>query len=162
MFNRNLTGFFAQMYRAAACDAALLRRYPKLAWLALGAVVVPALYALIVLSSVWDSNARTSQLPVALVNQDAGLRYGSRDVNLGAEVFQTMRAHGLFGYRDFSDAGAARRAVREGRLAFAVLLPPDFSRRALLGAESGAGHLILYLSEGNNYAASGFAKRFAP
>ena len=162
MFNRNLTGFFAHLYRAAACDAALLRRYPKLAWSALGAVVVPALYALIVLSSVWDSNARTAQLPVALVNQDAGLRYGIRDVNLGAEVFEAMRAHGLFGYRDFSDADAARRAVREGKLAFAVLLPPDFSRRALLGSESGAGHLILYLSEGNNYAASGFAKRFAP
>ena len=162
MFNRNLTDFFAHLYRAAACDAALLRRYPKLAWSALGAVVVPALYALIVLSSVWDSNARTSQLPVALVNQDAGLRYGSRDVNLGAEVFQAIRAHGLFGYRDFSDADAARRAVREGQLAFAVLLPPDFSRQALLGTESGAGHLILYLSEGNNYAASGFAKRFAP
>ena len=162
MFNRNLTGFFAHLYRAAACDAALLRRYPKLAWSALGAVVVPALYALIVLSSVWDSNARTAQLPVALVNQDAGLRYGIRDVNLGAEVFEAMRAHGLFGYRDFSDADAARRAVREGQLAFAVLLPPDFSRRALLGSESGAGHLILYLSEGNNYAASGFAKRFAP
>jgi putative membrane protein len=162
MLIANLTEFFAQVHRAAACDAALLRRYPKLAWSALGAVVVPALYALIVLSSVWDSNARTSQLPVALVNQDTGLRYGIRDVNLGAEVFQAMRADGLFGYRDFNDADTARRAVREGQFAFAVLLPPDFSRRALLGSESGAGHLILYLSEGNNYAASGFAKRFAP
>ena len=53
-------------------------------------------------------------------------------------------------------------SVREGRLAFAVLLPPDFSRQAVLGAEPGAGRLILYLSEGNNYAAAGLARRFAP
>jgi putative membrane protein len=99
---------------------------------------------------------------VALVNQDTGLHYGTRDVNLGAEMLQTLQAQGLFGYREFSYAEDARREVRDGRLAFAVLLPPDFSRQALLGAEPGAGRLILYLSEGNNYAAAGLAKRFAP
>ena len=162
MSNVSSTGFIARVRRAAACDAALWRRHPKLAWSALGAMLVPALYALIVLSSVWDPNARTAQLPVALVNQDTGLRYGTRDVNLGAEVLQTLRAQGLFGYREVSDADDARRGVREGRHAFAVLLPPDFSRQAVLGAEPGAAHLILYLSEGNNYAASGLARRFAP
>ena len=157
-----MTGFFALTRRTVACDAALLRRHPKLAWSALGAMLVPALYALIVLSSVWDPNARTAQLPVALVNQDAGLRYGPRDVNLGAEVLQTLREQGLFGYRDFDDAQAARQGVREGRVAFAVLLPPEFSRQALLGTEPGAGRVILYVSEGNNYAAASLAKRFAP
>jgi len=162
MIHKGPTGLHSSFYLSAACDAALVRRHPKLAWSALGAMLVPALYALIVLSSVWDPSARTGQLPVALVNQDAGLRYGTRDVNLGAEVVQTLQAQGLFGYREFSDAEDARREVRDGRLAFAVLLPPDFSRRAMLGAEPGAGRLILYLSEGNNYAAAGLAKRFAP
>jgi putative membrane protein len=156
------TRLFGPLLRAAACDAALLRRYPKLLWSALGAVLVPALYALIVLSSIWDPNARTAQLPVGLVNQDIGLRYGSREVRLGAEVMQALRTQGLFGYREFDDAEAARQAVRQGRLAFAVLLPPDFSHQALLGAEPGAGRLILHLSEGNNYAAAGLARRFAP
>ena len=155
-------GFFAHAWRVAARDAGLLRRYPKLAWAALGVVLVPALYALIVLYSVWDPNARSAQLPVALVNQDAGLRYGAQDVNLGAEVMHTLLAQATFGYRQFDDADAARRAVREGSLAFAILLPGDFSRQAVLGSEPGGGRLILYVSEGNNYAAAGFAKRFAP
>ena len=162
MPNAQPYGFFGHLRCAAACDAALLRRYPKLLWSAIGAMLVPALYALIVLSSIWDPNSRMAQLPVGLVNQDIGLRYGLRDVNLGAEVLQALRTQGLFGYRLFSDASDARRAVRDGRLAFAVLLPADFSRQAVLGVEPGAGRLILYLSEGNNYAASGFAKRFAP
>jgi putative membrane protein len=146
----------------AACDAALVRRHRKLAWSAFGAMLVPTLYALIVLSSVWDPSARTPQLPVALVNQDTGFQYGTRDANLGAEMLQTLRAQGLFDYRQLNDAEEAKREVRDGRLAFAVLLPPDFSRQAMLGAEPGAGRLILYLSEGNNYAAAGLAKRFAP
>ena len=119
------TGFFGSLLRAAACDAALLRRYPKLLWSTLGAALVPALYALIVLSSLWDPNSRTAQLPVGLVNQDLGLHYGQREVNLGAEVLQALRTQGLFGYREFDDADDARRAVREGRLAFAVTLPAD-------------------------------------
>lgn len=160
--NTSPTGFFVQIGRAAACDAALLRRYPKLFWSALGAVLIPTLYALIMLSSLWDPNARTAQLPVALVNQDNGLRGGTHDLNLGAEVLHTLRAQGLFGYRELGDADQARRGVREGLLAFAVVLPQDFSRQALLGAEPGAGRLTLYLSEGNNYAASGIARRFAP
>ena len=162
MFNTSPTGFFGQLGRAAVCDAALLRRYPKLFWSALGAVLIPTVYVLIVLSSLWDPNARTAQLPVALVNQDNGLRVRTRDLNLGTEVVQTLRAQGLFGYRELGDADEARRGVREGRLAFAVVLPPDFSRQALLGAEPGAGRLTLYLSEGNNFAGSGIARRFAP
>lgn len=158
----SLTGLFTHVRRAAACDTALLRRYPKLVWCALGAMLVPALYVLIVLSSIWDPTARTSQLPVALVNQDTGLHVGTRHVNLGAEVLQTLQAQRMFGYVAVGDAEQARRGVREGQFAFAVLLPPGFSHQAVLGAEPGAGHLIVYVSEGNNYAAAGFAKRLAP
>ena len=162
MTHTSPTGLYSSFSLSAACDAALVRRHPKLAWSALGAMLVPTLYALIVLSSVWDPSARTAQLPVALVNQDIGLRFGSREVNLGAEVMQTLQLQGLFGYREFDNTEDARREVRDGRLAFAVLLPPDFSQQAVLGAKPGAGRLILYLSEGNNYAAAGLAKRFAP
>lgn len=146
----------------AARDFALVRRHRKLAVSLVLALLVPAVYALIVLASVWDPNARTGALPVALVNQDTGVSWGARPVVLGTEVVQTLRRQGLFGYQELRDADDARRAVRQGRYAFAVLLPPDFSRQALLGQLPGGGRLILYVSEGNNYAAAGFARRFAP
>jgi hypothetical protein len=37
MAHASPTGLFAPLLRAAACDAALLRRYPKMAWSVLGA-----------------------------------------------------------------------------------------------------------------------------
>jgi len=153
---------WAHARRVAARDALLVRRFRRLAWSALGVMLVPAVYALIYLSSVWDPNARIAGLPVALVNQDEGLRWRGQDVNLGLEVVRTLRGQASFGWRELRDADAARRGVREGQFAFAVLLPADFSRQAVLGTQPGAGHLILYVSEGNNYTAAGIARRFAP
>jgi putative membrane protein len=152
----------AHLHEVVRRDWALVRRHRKLLWAAIGSVLVPAVYALIVLVSVWDPNARTAELPVALVNEDAGLRYGMQDVALGAEVVLTLQRQHSFGYVVLHDAEQARAAVRAGRCAFAVLLPADFSRQAMLGTAAGAGRIILYVSEGNNYAAAGFAKRFAP
>lgn len=96
--------FIRSVGRIAAADAALLRRFPRYLL-----AVVPSLYALIYLTSVWDPNANTHALPVAIVNLDAGLQYRGHAVNVGAELTK----------------------------------------------------VLVILSEGNNYASAGFARRFA-
>ena len=123
--------------------------------------IVPALYALIYLSSVWDPNAKTSALPVALVNLDQGVRYQGTDANVGKELGEVLFHRGMFGWRHMADADAARQAVGTGQLAFAVIIPADFSAQALPGAVAGAGKIRVILSEGNNYSSAGFARRFA-
>lgn len=54
-----------------------------------------------------------------------------------------------------------RAAVRQGRLAFALIIPPDFSANAVLGTQSGADRLLVYASEGDNYNGAYLARRFA-
>lgn len=142
-------------------DLALFRRFSRL-WLAVLAIaLVPAAYALIYLTSVWDPNAKTSHLPVGIVNQDAGYDYGARLFNVGAELTQELRRAGTFSFQELSDAEAARQAVKLGELAFAVIIPRDFSANAVPGVYAGAGTVTVVLSEGNNYAAAGLARRFA-
>ncbi len=143
-------------------DAALFRRFPKLTLAALGILFVPAIYALIYLGSVWEPNARTTALPVGVVNDDAGVHYRDQDVNVGKEIVAALGKQPLFGYRSYPDAEAARAAVRNGTLYFALLIPKDFSSNAVPGAQQGGAKLVIYTSEGNNYAGAGFAKRFAP
>jgi putative membrane protein len=46
-------------------------------------------------------------------------------------------------------------------LAFALIIPRDFSSNAVPGAQAGAGKLVVYTSEGNSYQAAGLARRFA-
>lgn len=142
-------------------DLMLFRRFPRLGPAALAIVLVPAVYALIYLSSVWDPNAKTSALPVGIVNLDQGSVYQGRASNVGAELVQELMKSGEFGFRAMDNADGARQGVRLGRLAFAVIIPPDFSASALPGTWPGGGKVSVVLSEGNNYAASGIARRFA-
>ncbi len=153
--------FFQSVRQIAASDLALLRRFPRYAVAVCVIALVPALYALIYLTSVWDPNANTRALPVAIVNLDVGLQYQGRSVHLGTELTQGLMATGTFGFRTLASADAARAAVRRGELAFAIVIPTDFSANAVPGAQPGAGKVMVILSEGNNYASAGFARRFA-
>ena len=148
-------------WRIAHTDLMLFVRFPRLGLAALAIAVVPAAYALIYLSSVWDPNAKTNDLPVGIVNLDEGFNYRGRASNVGADLTQELIKSQTFGFRVMADAQAARQAVKLGHLAFAVILPKDFSASAIPGLHPGAGKVSIILSEGNNYAAAGLARRFA-
>ena len=139
----------------------LFRRFPRLILAALAIAVVPALYAMIYLSSVWEPNTKTNALPVAIVNLDLGISYKGQVVNLGRELTQGLVKSETFGFTAVADAASARQSVALGRLAFAVVIPADFSANAVPGNRQGAGRLVVILSEGNNYASASFARRFA-
>jgi putative membrane protein len=140
----------------------LLRIHRKLALALAGVLFVPAIYAWIYLFAMWDPASHTRDLPAGLVNLDTGAQYRGRSLNLGSEVLVSIEAQGHFAYRRYQDAQEARRDARQGRLAFVLEIPADFSERALPGETRGAAKLTLYTSEGNNYASAGFARRFAP
>ena len=147
---------------AIAClEAGLFKRFPTLGWSVLGVLLIPALYAFIYLASVWDPAARTSLLPAAIVNLDAGVEYRGQRAQVGAELAASLQAKHTFGFHIYTDEQVARKAVREGRAVLALIIPRDFSANAVPGLQAGAGRLIIYTSEGNNYTAAGMARRFA-
>jgi putative membrane protein len=143
-------------------DWHLLVRDRRFALAVVGALFIPAIYALICLSSLWDPSTRTHALRAGLVNADRGVVLRGQATRMGEEVSQTLLRQGLFQWQQFDDTEAARRAVRRGELSFAVLIPPEFSEQAVPGREAGAAKLVIYTSEGNSYSAAGFARRFAP
>ncbi len=155
------THFVQSIWQIVKTDLSLFRRFPRLGLAALAIALVPAAYALIYLSSVWDPNAKTSDLPVGIVNLDDGYDYRGRVTNVGAELTTELIQSATFGFRSMEDAQAARQAVKFGDLAFAVIIPKDFSANAVPGTYAGAGKVTVVMSEGNNYAAAGFARRFA-
>ena len=142
-------------------EAGFFVRYPRLLLGGLVVALIPALYVLIYLSSVWDPASKTGDLPVAIVNLDQGLAYRGQAFNVGRDVARRLRAKPAFGYLDFTDEPEARHLVRRGVLAFALIIPADFSSNAVPGARVGAGKLEVYTSEGNSYPSAGLARRFA-
>ena len=154
--------WFQATREVLGCEWQLLRVHRKLALAMAGVLFVPALYAWIYLFAMWDPSSHTRDLPAGLVNLDQGAQYRKQSLNLGKEVLASIEAQGQFSYRRYEDPQQARRDVRQGRLAFMLEVPADFSQRALPGEQSGAAKLTIYTSEGNNYASASFARRFAP
>ena len=82
--------------RLARADLRLLWRSRMLRLAVLAVSLVPAVYALIYLSSVWDPNAKTGALPAALVNLDAGVRYQGQEANVGRELSDAIVGKALY------------------------------------------------------------------
>lgn len=142
-------------------ELTLFRRFSKLRVAAVGIIVIPALYAFIYLSSVRDPGSHTGDLTAAIVNLDQGMEYLGQSVNIGQDVASSLRAKRTFGFVDVGAEEDAKRDVRLGHLAFALIIPRDFSTNAVLGNEAAGGRLVMYVSEGNNYNGANLAKRFA-
>ena len=160
-FTAPFKSFPLAVWQLFKSDAQLFKRFPRMALAVLAISAVPAIYALIYLSSVWDPNTKTNALPVAIVNLDHGLLYQGRLVNVGADLSAGLVQSGTFGFRTLHSAQEAREQVIFGKLAFAVVIPSDFSANAVPGLRAGDGQVTVIFSEGNNYAAAGFARRFA-
>ncbi|PTL85336.1 hypothetical protein DAT35_01025 [Vitiosangium sp. GDMCC 1.1324] len=158
---KNLRNLLGQLRRVLSMELGLFRGRRALVLSTLGVLVIPTLYAVTYLSSVWDPYGRADHLPVALVNQDRGATYQGTPVHLGDSVVDTLEQKHSFRYIHYSNAEEARDAVREGQLSFAVIIPEDFSEHAVVGKHAQAGKLVVYYSEGNQYMASGIAKRFS-
>ncbi len=142
-------------------EATLFQRFPKLKVSAVGVMLIPALYALIYLASVQDPGAHTSALPAAIVNLDQGLAYRGQTINIGENVAASLKEKRTFGFVDYPLEEDAKLAVRQGHLAFALIIPKDFSANAVPGNAVAGGRLVMYISEGNNYNGASLAKRFA-
>ena len=150
-----------QILTIARLEASFFRRYPRALATALVVALIPALYSLLYLASIWDPTAHTDALSVALVNLDQGVKYREHDFNMGQDMVARLKARHVFGFIDEPDEQTARARVRQGQLAFALIIPRDFSSNAVPGAQAGAGKLVVYTSEGNSYQGAGLARRFA-
>ncbi|CAM3222661.1 ABC-2 type transporter transmembrane domain-containing protein [Deinococcus saxicola] len=138
-----------------------LWRHPMM-WLSAAAIaVVPLLYAGIYLGSAIDPYGNLKNLPVALVNLDAGTQSRGKSVRLGADVVKDLRGDPKFNYLSYPSEAAAQEAVRRGDAYFSLTLPTDFSAKAVTGSSSSHGLLKFYVSEGGSYFASRVASTFA-
>ena len=156
-----LMQFFRQIYAIARLEAAFLTGQAKIAGSVLAVALIPALYSVIYLSSLWDPASHSQALNVGMVNRDPGFVYQGNTVNVGQDLIQALQTAGKFNYQVMASADEARQHVRQGKLAFALIIPEDFSANAVPGEQAGAGQLVVFASQGNNIETARIAQQFA-
>ena len=82
----------SQVFFIARIEAGFLVRFRRFALATLAVACIPALYAVIYLSSVWDPSAHTNALAVAMVNLDKGVSFHDNEFNIGNEVIYPKQA----------------------------------------------------------------------
>ncbi|GAA1998245.1 YhgE/Pip family protein [Microbacterium ulmi] len=143
-----------------AMIAAELRRLTatRMSVVALAALmIVPVLYGGLYLWANQDPYAKFGDVPVALVNDDAGVAASGDDaaVAYGDDVTQELLDGGAFDWRPMT-AAQAKRALHDGDVDFTVTLPADFSAALTSAAdpEPRRARIELETNDANNYLAS--------
>jgi putative membrane protein len=159
--NPVLMQFRRQIHAIARLEAGFVLGQAKIAWSMLAVALIPALYSVIYLSSLWDPASHSQALNVGIVNLDQGLVYRDSAVNVGQDLSQSLQTGGKFNYQVMFTADEVRQHVRQGKLAFALIIPENFSANAVPGEQAGAGQLVVFASQGNNIETARIAQQFA-
>ena len=102
---------------------------PKIIVVMLGVALIPALYNVIFLSSMWDPYGKLSDLPVAVVNQDQKASLYGKDLSIGSDMVQDMKKNAALDFH-FVDESQAEKGLEKGDYYMVVTLPKDLSANA--------------------------------
>lgn len=118
-------------------------------------MLIPALYNLIFLSSMWDPYGKVSDLSVAVVNQDKSAKMNGKVINLGQEVTDKMVADNALDYHVVKD-NTAQKGLKNGDYFMVITIPSDFSENAGSLVSSTPKQPIIHYqtSVGHNFIAS--------
>lgn len=95
----------------------------------LGVSMIPALYNVIFLSSMWDPYGKVSDLPVAVVNQDKAVTASGKTLSIGEDVVSSLKENKNLDFHFVSKEDAQNGLVK-GDYYMVVTLPSDLSERA--------------------------------
>ncbi|HHK1466156.1 TPA: YhgE/Pip family protein, partial [Streptococcus pyogenes] len=106
-----------------------LIKNPKLMITMIGVALVPALYNLSFLGSMWDPYGRVNDLPIAVVNHDKPAKRADKSLTIGNDMVDKMSKSKDLEYH-FVSAKQAQEGLKEGDYYMVITLPEDLSQRA--------------------------------
>ncbi|VTS47433.1 membrane protein [Streptococcus porcinus] len=132
-----------------------LLKNPKLIITMIGVALVPALYNLSFLGSMWDPYGRVEDLPIAVVNHDREAKLDQKDLHIGKDMVDKMSKNKDLDYHFVSEK-KAENGLRDGKYYMIVTLPKDLSKKATTLLEKNPEKLVIQYqtSRGHGMVAS--------
>jgi putative membrane protein len=120
-----------------------------------GISLIPSLYTVIFLSSMWDPYGKLANLPVAVVNQDKAVSYNDENLAIGDTMVAGLKESDALDF-EFVSQKAAEAGLKDGDYYMVLTIPEDFSQNAttLLDKTPKQMELSYETSAGHSYIAS--------
>ena len=106
-----------------------LIKSPKIWVTMIGVALIPALYNLSFLGSMWDPYGNVDDLPVAVVNQDKSSTLNDQTLSIGDNMVDSMSKNKALDYH-FVSAEKAEEGLENGDYYMVITLPEDLSEKA--------------------------------
>lgn len=122
-------------------------------------MLIPSIYTVLFLGSMWDPYGNTQNLPVAVVNQDEAVEYDGKEINIGEQLCDNLRASGSLKF-NFVDERVAIDGLENGTFYMVMIIPEDFSHNSttLTSDTPTKMQIKYYTNPGTNYIASKFGE----
>ena len=120
-----------------------------------GISLIPSLYTVLFLSSMWDPYGKLAELPVAVVNQDKAVTYNEETLAVGDSLVTGLQESDALDF-DFVSQEEAEAGLVDGNYYMALTIPENFSKNAttLLDETPQQMELTYRTSAGRSYIAS--------
>lgn len=121
----------------------------------IGISLIPALYNIIFLSSMWDPYGQLSDLPVAVVNNDKEASYNGNTMAIGKDMVSNLKENKTLDFH-FVDEEEGKKGLENGDYYMVVTLPSDLSEKAasILTDHSEQMQIDYQTSSGHSFIAS--------
>jgi len=141
--------------KAFGHEWASIVRNRKLLVSVIAVMLVPVLYSGMFLEAFWDPYDRLEQLPVAVVNEDAGAEFNGETLRIGDQFADKLRDNAEFDWHFVSKADALE-GLKNQSYYLAIEIPEDFSEKTttLTSDQPTAAKIRFLPNEGYNFLAS--------
>lgn len=121
----------------------------------IGISLIPALYNIIFLSSMWDPYGQLSELPVAVVNNDKEASYNGNTMTIGKDMVSNLEQNKSLDFH-FVNEEEGKKGLEDGDYYMVVTLPSDLSKKAasILSDHPEQMNINYQTSSGHSFIAS--------
>jgi putative membrane protein len=111
-------------------DIKAVKKSPVVMGVILVIILIPSLYALLNILATWNPYSHTSDIKVAVADEDLGYDYNGTHYNVGNTLVDELKNNKNFSWQ-FVDEKTALNGVKNGNYYAAIIIPSNFTQQIL-------------------------------
>lgn len=118
-------------------------------------ILIPSIYTVVFLGSMWDPYGNSGDLPVAVVNKDKAVEYNDKKLDVGDQLVDKLKDNDSLDFH-FVNSKEANKGLKNGDYYMVITIPSNFSKNATTLLDKNPKKMVLNYTTnpGTNYVAS--------